>query len=696
MPLSITFTFSPGAIIFASRFNQNFSDVQVWANAHEIATTGVHGVGAGQIVGTTLTQTISNKTFSAPLLFDNTAAGDIAATLSGVSANVGLNIIPKGTGSISIGSGISNPQGKLYIQGGNILRDGGWNSALEIRQNTDFASIIFSAQTTANFSAISWNTSTSGNDITKELANIQVQWNGTTTADFTVQVNPNVGVSNAQSGKGLSFVGSLLGMIIGDVTANPGGTTTVKQWAQTSGNFKVFETIGAAHTGLTASAEVVDVDFNLNRVVQRATGAVATQRAMRVQAPTYSFVGASIITDAITFDISGPPVAGANATITNGYAIRALSGYARFDGGLQLGGLDATAFINILQPAVNSGNFAGIRFTGAAHTGLTASAETRDLDINLNRIVQHATGAIATQRAAYIQAPTYAFVGASTITDAITVSISGAPAAGTNATLTNPMALRVESGASSFGGNVGIGIKNPGSSLVVSDTAIVSAVITSSNTTTTGLDITNTSSGGINWRLQSLGSAGRTANFEIVNATSATAAILITSTGLVGVNPAFTSPTARFEVTHGAASSGTPTLVRFTNAAHTNQTLSTEVPELDINLAQTKQWATGNFAAQRAVKIAAPTYSAVGASTITAAATLYVSGAPIAGTNMTLTNSYAAWFGAGIRIDNTVALGGGAAPTFGTIGGAGPATAAQNSWMRVDDATGARWVPCWR
>lgn len=44
-----------------------------------------------------------------------------------------------------------------------------------------------------------------------------------------------------------------------------------------------------------------------------------------------------------------------------------------------------------------------------------------------------------------------------------------------------------------------------------------------------------------------------------------------------------------------------------------------------------------------------------------------------------------------------VALGGGAAPTLGTIGGSGPATAAQNSWMRIIDSTGAAfWVPAWK
>jgi hypothetical protein len=44
-----------------------------------------------------------------------------------------------------------------------------------------------------------------------------------------------------------------------------------------------------------------------------------------------------------------------------------------------------------------------------------------------------------------------------------------------------------------------------------------------------------------------------------------------------------------------------------------------------------------------------------------------------------------------------VALGGGAAPTVGTIGGSGPATAAQNTWLRMVDSTGAAFfVPVWK
>ena len=44
-----------------------------------------------------------------------------------------------------------------------------------------------------------------------------------------------------------------------------------------------------------------------------------------------------------------------------------------------------------------------------------------------------------------------------------------------------------------------------------------------------------------------------------------------------------------------------------------------------------------------------------------------------------------------------IGLGGGAAPTLGTIGGTGPTIAGQNSWMRVIDTAGeAFWLPAWK
>ncbi|OHD22151.1 MAG: hypothetical protein A2Y38_06320 [Spirochaetes bacterium GWB1_59_5] len=62
-----------------------------------------------------------------------------------------------------------------------------------------------------------------------------------------------------------------------------------------------------------------------------------------------------------------------------------------------------------------------------------------------------------------------------------------------------------------------------------------------------------------------------------------------------------------------------------------------------FDIGRTVQFASGNFATQRAVSIEAPTYAATAATTITNAATLHIGGQPVAGTSMTLSNPYALW-----------------------------------------------------
>lgn len=109
-----------------------------------------------------------------------------------------------------------------------------------------------------------------------------------------------------------------------------------------------------------------------------------------------------------------------------------------------------TASITIAQAAGTGAQSSAFTITGAAHTALTASTEYSDLDINLNRTVQFATGTVGNQRAIHIRPPTYAFVAASTITNATTVDISGPPNAGTNCTITNNWSLVIS------GGNLGV------------------------------------------------------------------------------------------------------------------------------------------------------------------------------------------------------------------------------------------------
>lgn len=107
------------------------------------------------------------------------------------------------------------------------------------------------------------------------------------------------------------------------------GNSRFEQVAASAGNPKAFYVSGAAHTALTSGAEIIDFDLALDRTVQRGTGAVTTQRAVVVRAPTYGFVGASVVTDAATLAITAAPTAGTNATITNAYALWVQAGAVR-------------------------------------------------------------------------------------------------------------------------------------------------------------------------------------------------------------------------------------------------------------------------------------------------------------------------------------------------------------------------------
>jgi hypothetical protein len=121
----------------------------------------------------------------------------------------------------------------------------------------------------------------------------------------------------------------------------------VTPWLSTSGSPSAFVLTDAAHTTMTASTEATSVNFNLSSTKQFATGALTTQRAMRIQAPTYSFVGASTITTASTLSISGPPIAGTNASITNKWALNVESGHIRANNGISIGTNYTNSAINL-------------------------------------------------------------------------------------------------------------------------------------------------------------------------------------------------------------------------------------------------------------------------------------------------------------------------------------------------------------
>jgi hypothetical protein len=120
------------------------------------------------------------------------------------------------------------------------------------------------------------------------------------------------------------------------------------------------------------------------------------------------------------------------------------------------------------------------KITGPAHTTLTASTEAPDILWNFSRTVQFATGALAAQRAVKITPPTYAFVAASTLTDAYTVSITGAPVAGANATLTRTWALGVV-GDVELNGSLKLGTAGTYATLTSSGASLVFPAGTAAN-----------------------------------------------------------------------------------------------------------------------------------------------------------------------------------------------------------------------
>ncbi len=126
-----------------------------------------------------------------------------------------------------------------------------------------------------------------------------------------------------------------------------------------------------------------------------------------------------------------------------GKTLAAASGSGAFDWHLATGAFQTSTGANsinglttIAPPAQSSGTTAGLLFTGAANTGLTASTNIPDIDYNLARSVQFATGAKTLQTPFRIQAPTYTAVGSTTITDSYTLYVTGAPTASTNITQT--------------------------------------------------------------------------------------------------------------------------------------------------------------------------------------------------------------------------------------------------------------------
>ena len=285
--------------------------------------------------------------------------------------------------------------------------------------------------------------------------------------------------------------------------------------------------------------------------------------------------------------------------------------------------------------------------TAAAHTALTAGTFRYDVYYDLGRVVQWANGDFAMQDFFHIQHPTVDFVGPglSTITTAATFAVSAAPqvAGGGRAAITY-------SYAGLFGGPVYMtDSQAPFQSVFLEMDDGRSSAVSRANHGRLIYDVPTQ-----RFRVSYNGAA------YVDLTTGAMAApggvntnVQYNNAGAFGGNAAFTFTAASGTVTltQPVVNGGTPNLLVATGGAHTALT-ETEATDIYFNLNRTVQFSgAAGFALQRAVNITAPTYAftAGGAPpyTIATAATVYVAGAPAAGTNAVITQSYGIYQAAG-------------------------------------------------
>lgn len=456
-------------------------------------------------------------------------------------------------------------------------------------------------------------------------------------------------------------------------------TQTITQTAVAGGASALVITPGA-HTAVIAEVNDVLVNAHTDTV----TGNYATQRFSYIATPTITSVGAQTITTATTFEIQSAPTVAGSAAITAVYGFN-------FSGG-------AINIANIAGTSYRPLRIGSHTITLTTATQMTATPSVAALALNIITINQSG--------------------GAVIVDSASTLYISGAPTGGAGVTLTSAYAILVDAGHTYLGGRITGAFTSvastPAETLTgtwytggTATTTKPHLLIEPSGTTSTGWSTSGTGLGvnaaaGFVGNLLDLQLAGATklriqydgslnianyyvrpgsGNVTFRNDVDSASNFTVDNNGLVTIRGGLIigtdlrSNSFNFKNNNATSSYGTistsggwtlttianvggTTALTITQAAHT--AVIAEKPALLVNAATITLADTTTIASYSWVSLNAPTFNGVaagGAEVITDAATLWITGAPVQGTNITLTSTWALYVAAGnVRLGGNITM----------------------------------------